>query len=150
MSIMTTRKEKKHKPAPIPARIGNSFVGFFLRSPLRGFLGAKLLLLTVTGRRTGRTYTTPVGYVRTGDTITVLSREGRTWWRNLLQPAPVIVRVRGRQLAGIGHVVKLSEAERIEAVKDFYVRLAMGVSPEKAEETARDAVVIRIELEGGR
>lgn len=150
MPTDTNHKQKKHRVTQVTARIGNSIVGLFLRSPFQGPLGGQLLLLTVTGRKTGRTYTTPVGYVRKGETITVLSQEGRTWWRNLLQPAPVIVRLRGKELAGMGQVTELDEAERLKAVKEFYADLAMGVSAAKAEENARNAVVIRIELEGGR
>lgn len=131
-------------------RFGNPFVSFLLQSPLRGLLGGKFMLITVTGRKTGRTYTTPVNYVREGDTLTVISRQDRTWWRNLSEPAPVLVRLRGNERAGIGQVIRLAEADRLAAVKDFYEATGLHPDVKKMESTAKDAVIVRIELEGGR
>ncbi|MDQ2588640.1 nitroreductase/quinone reductase family protein [Saccharothrix yanglingensis] len=43
-----------------------------------------LTVVTYTGRRSGRTFSTPVGYRRKGDdvTIRVVLPEAKTWWRN--------------------------------------------------------------------
>jgi hypothetical protein len=43
-------------------------------------------MLTYTGRRSGRTFSTPVGYRRTGDDVTIGVRmpDAKTWWRNFL------------------------------------------------------------------
>jgi hypothetical protein len=42
--------------------------------------------VTYTGRRSGRTFSIPVGYRRDGDTvtITVMFPDAKTWWRNFL------------------------------------------------------------------
>ena len=142
--------QKNRTMTEVLTRAGNPFVSALLRSPLHGLLGAKFMLVTVTGRKTGRTYTTPVNYVRRGDTLTVISRRGRTWWRNLSEPAPVLVRLRGKRGCGMGQVVPLADVDRLGAVKEFYA--AMGLHPDaaKVEAAARYAVVVRIELEGGR
>ena len=42
-----------------------------------------ILLITVTGRKSGKKYTTPVNYLRRGDELTIISLHTRTWWRNL-------------------------------------------------------------------
>lgn len=131
-------------------KAGNPFVSALLLSPLHGFLSAKFMLLSVTGRKSGRTYTTPVNYVRKGDTLTVISRRGRTWWQNLTEPAPVLVRLRGKRRSGIGQVVPLADAERPETVKDFYAGIGLKPDPARMEATAKDAVIVRIELDGGR
>lgn len=52
-------------------------------------LGRTIALITVTGRRTGKRYTTPVTYYRNGGTVTVLTKTFRTWWRNLERGEPV-------------------------------------------------------------
>ena len=41
-------------------------------------------MVTYTGRRSGRTFSTPVGYRRTGDTvfIRVMIADYKNWWRN--------------------------------------------------------------------
>jgi len=75
-----------------------------LRSPLHGLLSGSLLLVTYTGRRTGRTFTIPVLYAEVGVDLVVYvgrSRE-KVWWRNLRGGAPVRVRLRGEELAGAG------------------------------------------------
>jgi hypothetical protein len=52
-----------------------------LLSPL---LGRYLTAVSYTGRRTGRTFRTPVGYRRTGDVVTihVMLANAKKWWRN--------------------------------------------------------------------
>ena len=57
---------------------GNSFIAWLLRSPLHGLLSGNTLLITVTGRKTGRPITTPVNYVRDGDRLWVISNRDRT------------------------------------------------------------------------
>jgi deazaflavin-dependent oxidoreductase (nitroreductase family) len=74
---------------------GNDFVAFCLRTPLYLLLG-DTLLITVTGRRTGRRYTTPVNFVRGNGFIWILTTRKRTWWRNA-RSATVRLRLRGRE-----------------------------------------------------
>ena len=66
----------------------NDFVTFFLHTPLHVFLG-NTLLITVTGCKTGRKYSTPVGFYREDDTLWVISSRDRTWWRNVKDGANV-------------------------------------------------------------
>lgn len=61
---------------------GNDFVKFFLRTPLHVFMG-DLMIITVTGRKTGKKYSTPVGFYREHGILWVLTSRNRTWWRNL-------------------------------------------------------------------
>jgi deazaflavin-dependent oxidoreductase (nitroreductase family) len=74
---------------------GNDFVTFFLRTPLRVFMG-NTMLITVTGCKTGKKYSTPVGFYRDGDVLWVVSSRGRTWWRNLRNGAAVTLLLKGR------------------------------------------------------
>jgi len=66
------------------------------------------MVLTVTGRRSGRALSFPVGYQREGDTLTVLVSEARhkQWWRNLRERAPVSMLLRGRPRTGKGQLVE--------------------------------------------
>jgi deazaflavin-dependent oxidoreductase (nitroreductase family) len=64
-------------------------MSWVLRSPLHGLLSKGMLLITVTGRKTGKKYTTPVGYYRAGEDLWVLTSRDRTWWRNLRGGAKV-------------------------------------------------------------
>ncbi|HKE79335.1 MAG TPA: nitroreductase family deazaflavin-dependent oxidoreductase [Solirubrobacteraceae bacterium] len=84
--------------------VPNALVGAVLRSPAHRLLSGNLMLLTVRGRRTGREYTFPVQYARDGDTVYVVpgGYRTKTWWRNLLEPAPVQVRIGADEYAGTG------------------------------------------------
>lgn len=85
----------------------NPLVTAVLRSPFHALLSFGLMLITVTGRRTGRRYTIPVGYQRNGDVLTILVSEApkKQWWRNFHDPAPVEVRVKGKPLSGTAELV---------------------------------------------
>src|SRR5579884_774696 len=76
-------------------RLYNPFVIVLLRSPWHSLLDAHTILLTVTGRKSGKRYTFPVSYVREGETLWVVSQRGRSWWKDLRGGAPVLVFVQG-------------------------------------------------------
>lgn len=83
-------------------RIGNVFIGGILRSPFHAMLSKNTLLLTFTGRASGKRYTTPVNYAPVGDELLIFSRKDRAWWRNLRGGAPVVFRLQGRTITGWG------------------------------------------------
>ena len=79
----------------------NAGVGWLLRSPLHGLVSGRIMLLTIIGRRSGRSFTVPAGYLRCGEGIlSFTSGEWSAWWKNLRGGTPVTARVRGRRLAG--------------------------------------------------
>lgn len=92
-----------NEPRVIPQRPGQArLMGVFnvvprliLRSPLHGVMSGRLLLLTVTGRKTGRSYTIPVSYVEDGDALLVGA--GAPWVKNLRDGVPVSVWLRGKE-----------------------------------------------------
>ncbi len=92
----------------------NPLISLILRSPLHWLLSSGVMLITVTGRRSGRRYTLPVGYQRDGEVLTVMVSEARKkqWWRNYREPGPVVMRVRGRELRG--------QAERVPPDSDEF------------------------------
>lgn len=67
-----------------------------LASRFAGPLGRNLLLLRFRGRRSGTWRTTPVGYVRTGDRVVLVTSPTYRWWRNIDGPTRVQVRVAGQ------------------------------------------------------
>jgi hypothetical protein len=67
-----------------------------LRSPLHGLASGSLMLITFTGRRSGRRFTTPVRYIRRGDAIRCFTSSESKWWRNLKGGAEVTLRIAGR------------------------------------------------------
>jgi F420H(2)-dependent quinone reductase len=82
----------------------NAGVAALVRSPRWGRLaGRGIVLITYTGRRSGRTFTIPVSHRRKGDelTIGVEFPDAKNWWRNFLgEGGPVSVRLDGVDRAG--------------------------------------------------
>lgn len=71
----------------------NPLVRRLLASGYGGPAAKALLLLEFRGRVTGRTFRTPVGYVRDGDRIIVVTSPSYAWWRNVVGGADVRVRL---------------------------------------------------------
>ena len=135
---------------------GNDFVKFFLRTPLYVFMG-DTMLITVTGRKTGKKYTTPVGFYREGNTLWVLSSRDRTWWRNVKDGAEVEMRIRGKDVAGFAEAIMDEEAVTSQlgeylkhvpmAAKPLGVRMENGEPhPEDAARLAKERLFVRIKL----
>jgi hypothetical protein len=140
------------------AKIMNKIPAAILRSPLHSIMSNKYLLLSLTGRRSGRRYITPVAYLKEEGSL--LMTTDSPWWKNLRGKdgagAPVTVRVKGREYEGIGEVVT-DETEVIRVLDRFlrvqpgygrFVGLKRGaggrVDPSMLEEAARGRVVVRV------
>ena len=54
------------------------------------------MLITFTGRNSGRQFTTPVRYFRDGETVRSFTSAESQWWRNLRGGADVVLRIEGR------------------------------------------------------
>jgi len=132
----------------------NRFVAFMLRSPLCVFMSG-LLLITVTGRKTGQLISTPVNYVRDGDTLLVTSKVDRTWWKNLRGGAPVTLRLNGKTYRAAATVIEDRTAVEPELLRFFRLtkRTIAGIhltpegqptKPEKFARVAQTRVVIEI------
>lgn len=88
-SIDRRMQARLMRAANVPMR---RVLGLPFATPLAG----RLMLLTVTGRRSGKTYHQPVSYVRHGDVL--LTPGGGRWTLNLAGGSPVKVRLAGRDL----------------------------------------------------
>ena len=74
----------------------NPTVRFLLQSPIHGFWSKSLMLITFTGRKTQRVYTTPVRYLQRGDAIWAFTSAETKWWKNLKGGATVSLRIQGK------------------------------------------------------
>ncbi|MFW5709630.1 MAG: nitroreductase/quinone reductase family protein [Chloroflexota bacterium] len=141
-----------------PPPIVNRIMSTLLRLPLlHRLVSGSILLITFAGRKTGRQYSTPLGYTQKGDVITILTKRFRSWWHNFEEPAPVTVRVRGKDYYGqahaltdvdtivplIAHVVEIAPRE----AEIFHIRTD-GDKPDldSVREMAPKIVVIRVDL----
>ena len=80
-----------------------------LRSPLHKIASKNTLLITFTGCKSGRRYTTPVNFVPDGNVIFITSLRSRSWWRNLRGGAPISVRLKGQDMETYGDVIEDDE-----------------------------------------
>jgi deazaflavin-dependent oxidoreductase (nitroreductase family) len=82
------------------------------------FAGAPLLLLTTTGAKTGRKYTTPLVYQKDGDHIVVFGSKGGApthpaWYLNLVANPGVTVELPGETFEAEAATAEGAERERI-------------------------------------
>lgn len=134
---------------------GNDFMSWVLRSPFHGMLSNSMMLISVTGRKTGRTYTLPVGYYIEGDFLWVITSHDRTWWKNLQGGAKVNLLLKRKPIQAFAETEtdkKSVEARMYEylrnvpqAAKPMQVRIENGKpNPADIAATAKDRLFIRI------
>ena len=120
----------------------NPVVRLLLKSPLYRLMPG-VMLITVTGRRSGLSYTTPVQYVLDEPQVHVLTRENRRWWRNVRGGAPVTLYLRGQSRQGWAGAFRPSADEAAPALAAF-----RGSSLEKAVgRLGSQAVIVVIDLD---
>ena len=103
---------------------GNDFVTFCLRTPLHVFLG-NTMLITVTGCKTGKKYSTPVGFYRENGNLWVLTNRDRTWWRNLRKSPNVTLLLNGKTVNAFAEV-ELDEKAVETHVLDYVQHIPMA------------------------
>ena len=137
----------------------NPIITAVLRSPFHWVLSRGVMLITVTGRTSGRRYTIPVGYHHAADAIIVMVGEApsKVWWRNYRDSGPIEVHLRGEHLRGRAQVLAADSAEfRTRADASFrrsrvlpwifgivYDRRT-GLSDAQVKQLARDVAIVRI------
>jgi nitroimidazol reductase NimA-like FMN-containing flavoprotein (pyridoxamine 5'-phosphate oxidase superfamily) len=85
--------------APTIPPFVNAIVRAILRSPLHKIMSHNIMLLSFTGRKSGKRYAIPVSYVREDDTF-ICFTDSR-WWKNLRGGTPVTLLVKGQELEAI-------------------------------------------------
>ena len=147
-------------PQDKPPAWANSLMKWVLSTPgLQAWVGRDVALLGFTGRRTGQSYTIPVSYHRDGDTVTVVTKKLRNWWRNFETPVGVELRLVGQMHSGTARIVS-SDAEALEFMTDFLKKRPIDakaygltkdeIAKEKIARIMPHIVVVRIELTSGQ
>jgi deazaflavin-dependent oxidoreductase (nitroreductase family) len=138
-------------------RLYNPIVILLLHSPLHSFLDKSTILITFTGRKSGKTYTIPVSFVRDGDTLMMISQREHSWWKNLGGGAQVTLYMQGHTLKARGEVFMDAEtvAKRLLLFLQHFpgyqrlihIKLAANGQPENPEafqRFAKDMVIIQM------
>jgi deazaflavin-dependent oxidoreductase (nitroreductase family) len=135
----------------------NPFAKLMLRSPFHGIMSGRLLLITFTGRTSGKKFTTPISYVQQGDTL--LLGVGGPWWKNLRNGPTVCVQLRGKRRTGVAEVVTdeegMSESYRIMLAHNPVQARFMGITADPngqpnaddlRQAIERGAAVVRVHI----
>ena len=71
---------------PVVGIVNKAFVGLMNAPGIGRLIGRGLVVIRYTGRRSGKTFETPVGYRRAGNTVTIniVGPDAKNWWRNFL------------------------------------------------------------------
>jgi hypothetical protein len=97
------------------AAAANSVVQPLVLSPRWGHLVAgRITVITYTGRRSGRTFRTPVAYKRRGDEVTIKVElpNQKQWWRNFIdEDGPISVLLQGVDRRGRATAVRDAEGK---------------------------------------
>ncbi len=90
-------------------------VGAWIGPP---YLGQRVLLLSVTGRKSGRTRTTPLVYFEDGENYVVVGSDGAArrdpqWWKNLQQNPHATVRVGRKTFSATASLATGADRDRL-------------------------------------
>ena len=130
---------------------------FFLNSPFHFVVSKYILLITFTGRKSGKTYTTPTSYLRE-DNMVILFTHAK-WWKNLVGGAPVSLCIRGQILQGTAEPITEDKETMSDALyrtlahnprdaKYYNVTCDENGLPNRDEclRAVQDAVMIQVQL----
>jgi deazaflavin-dependent oxidoreductase (nitroreductase family) len=119
----------------------NPFMKWLLMSPFHRFVSGSYMLITVTGRKSGKIYTTPVQYGQQGETLFVVTGAAYKWWKNLENGADVKLHLRGKDLIGHAEIT----ANELSLAEDFHV-IYPSMSAGQVKQLSSNCVGIRIAL----
>jgi hypothetical protein len=158
----STQKSRQNRQQPRALfRLLNPFMKWILRSPLHSRMSSRVMVLSFTGRKSGKHYSTPVAYVREGDMVIVVTYS--SWRNNFKQPTPVQMLIQRKSVSGMA--VWVDDPVRIKPLlrtlmassgKEMMQRMGLWIddldaaSPEAVKQATQGAYFIEIHTQGGQ
>ena len=158
--------ENKAQPEPIERRgppipkgmfkFANAILGLLLYSPLHGLISKNLMMITFTGKKTGKRISTPVGYLRKNGSIMVFTFS--SWWKNLTSNNEVTLRLEGENVNGKAKIISdpRTAADMINLLLDKrgeemgtrmgFKRIPSDSSPEELRKATQSPLWIQIDI----
>ena len=130
------------------AKMALGFMTFLLRRGWMGILSDIVMVITTTGRKTGKRHSIPIGYLRDGNDIVVLTGEQvSNWFRNVLANGEATVEIKKEKFDVRGELVT-DEAERQRIFKMYqqnekYFKSNFGIEPNAPESELQAALETR-------
>lgn len=143
-------------PEDVPPKWANSLMKWALTTPgIERMVGQGVALLGFTGHKTGQRYAIPVSYQREGDTVTIITKRVRSWWRNFQTPAEVELRLAGRDYRGKAEIT-FDDEETLDFMTDYLAKRPIDakaygldkseIAREKVARIIPHIVVIRVNI----
>lgn len=95
--VLDLEQKKREQEGSMPPWLNRIMIGL-LRSPLHRLVSGSILLITFSGRKSGKLYTTPISYSRQGEAIIAFTHGA--WWKNLRGGALVTLGLQGNVVQG--------------------------------------------------
>ena len=137
----------------------NRVMTILLKSPIHGVVSKSIMLITFTGRKSGRVYTTPISYAQQNGQVVAFTNA--KWSRNLQGGAPVSLHIMRKELNGTADVIAEDKEVVAGALREFLnvvrsdarfynVKFDEDGAPnwEDVQLAAQRVVLIRITLDG--
>ena len=102
--------------------MSNWFMSWLLNSPFHRLISGSILLISYTGRRSGKEFSAPLNYVRDGNTLWITSVRDRIWWRNFRKESPIQVLLERVEIEGKG--LAITDPEHINQAFIEFFRLS--------------------------
>jgi deazaflavin-dependent oxidoreductase (nitroreductase family) len=131
------------------AKIALGFMAFLLRRDWMGPASDMLMVITTTGRKTGKKHSIPIGYIRDGENIYVLSGNNPSnWFRNVLANGTATLEIKKEKFDVRGELVT-DEAERqhifaIHKQNTKYFKANFKVDLDSPESVLQEALAKRL------
>ena len=113
-------------PPEAMLRVVNPILGLLLRTPIMGGARNQLMVVSFTGRKSGRRYSIPVTAHHIDNDLYALT--GASWKRNFRGGATAEVLLNGKSTAMRGELI-----EDISVVADLFRRCAESYGPKRAQ-----------------
>ena len=117
-SVETQQKPDTTQKRLVPLWF-NRIMKFALRSPLHRFVSGNIMLLTFTGRKSGKTYTIPVSYTQQNNHVMMFTNH--VWCKNLIENVPVTLHLRGKPINAIT-ILNTDDVEQIAPILAQHLR----------------------------
>jgi deazaflavin-dependent oxidoreductase (nitroreductase family) len=133
----------------------NPIMRSLIRSPLHFTVSKNMMLMTYTGRKSGKSYTTPMNYLQIEDAVYTISSREHVWWRNLLGGTEVTLRLRGKAVPARAKTIEdpaavaesltryLRAAPQLARYMKVKIRPDGAPGPDDIANLAQEMVVVR-------
>jgi deazaflavin-dependent oxidoreductase (nitroreductase family) len=138
----------------------NPMMRGLLKSPFHSIISKNTMLMTYTGRKSGKTYTTPMNYLALNGALYTTSYRDRVWWRNLRGGADVTLSLRGEKVPARAETIE-DQSDVADALQQYLktapqfakymdVKLDEAGDPDSEDITrlAQNVVMVRTQLNG--